>query len=426
MKRAAICWTALVSMLACPAKETKVESEVELVTDAKPKVEVEVETDAKAKTIQRAPTDPAALAKARKLYLARLNEGRRLTKAGEYTEATAAYVLALEVDPNDAALLGELGWAAFKGGDLPGARHATTSALRFARTDKQRGMLSYNLGRVAEAESDPTRAAGLYRESLAFRANATVRKRLDALHVAAPAPTVRVGLSVIAEGVQSVDKVCLVAIDAFREEWSIYEDDECSCASKLLLADSGPWAGLLVVYAGMAEELYVPVIQTSAGYTVLDVIVDSYNPGVAGVQGDVEITESAIVADLLGPGKPGWHIGFSKSRVDRDMGLNEIEGESWTGHVFCAREGNKVRCTQPLINDYSYLREVDFPGEDEPGMTHEGLPSSSSYADIASWSAGTLTIEADERKGMKTLDDVVVLGEALSPGEHSLRALMGL
>jgi hypothetical protein len=214
MKLAVPSCTVALLLLACERAEPSATTPTEPAGAAKPAAEPKV-ADAKvavvvpkvaepkptASTIKPAPppADPEALAKARTLYRARLDEGRRLTKAGQHTEAIATYLQALELDPSDVVLLGELGWASFKGGDLPGARHATTHGLRFARTDEQRGMLTYNLGRVAEAEGDQARAAELYRESLTLRDNATVRKRLDALAAPPPAPPPPTHMEVLAE-----------------------------------------------------------------------------------------------------------------------------------------------------------------------------------------------------------------------------------
>ncbi len=371
------------------------------------------------------PADPAAIAKARKLYLARLNEGRRLTKAGQFPEAIAVYLQALDVDPSDVALLGELGWAAFKGNDLPGARHATTHGLRFARTDKQRGMLNYNLGRIAEAEGDQTRAAELYQESLRARDNATVRKRLATLTAPPPTTAASGGLPVLAEGLPTLEQACASLIRTECDEWLLYEDDECQC-DPALTSPGADWAGLLVLNAGMAQEVYYPVLNTSAGYTVMAEALDNYNPGVFGIYGELEITTTELIDDLLGAGVPGWHFEFRKDRMDRDMGINEIEGEHWIGHVFCAREGAKARCTRPVVVDYGYDREVEFPDEDEPGMTHEDLPMSSSYSDDAHWSAGTLTITAKGRDGITAVEDGMTTGSSLPAGTHALRDLMDL
>lgn len=432
MKRAAPFCTATLLLFACERTEPTAKTSEEPTAAAKPDAKPE-EADAKPTAASSKPNptpppaDPDALAKARKLYLARLNEGRRLTKAGQHSEAIATYLQALEVDPSDVALLGELGWASFKGGDLPGARHATTHGLRFARTDEQRGMLTYNLGRVAEAEGDPTRAAELYRESLTLRDNATVRKRLEALHAPPPAPPPPRGMEVLAEGLPSLEAVCAAIIAAQCEEWKVFVGDECGCdATGFSAASPEGWAGTLVMNAGIAEEVWFPVIETSKGWAVMGHLVDSYNPGAFGVYGETSIVANEIVPDLLGPGQPGWHVSFRKDRVDRDMGVNEIEDEYWVGHTFCVRQGDRAHCTQPVISDHGYSREVEFPDQDEPGTTHDGLPTASRYSDELTWADGTLTVTPGERKGMTEVDEGGTPGRSLPAGKHALRDLMGL
>lgn len=113
-----------------------------------------------------------------------LKQGRGLTKQGKYPEAIAKYREALAVDASNVSVLGELGWAAYKSGDLTLAHDTTLNALKFAGDDqgKQRGMLLYNLGRIEEDQADTDAAVQHYRDSLIARpGNATVQKRLDTL-----------------------------------------------------------------------------------------------------------------------------------------------------------------------------------------------------------------------------------------------------
>ncbi|MFO0747371.1 MAG: tetratricopeptide repeat protein [Myxococcota bacterium] len=65
--------------------------------------------------------------------------------------------------------------------ELDEARATCAEALRRKPSDATRGAILFNLGLIAEKRGDPAEARRLYRESLAARPNATVRKRLDAL-----------------------------------------------------------------------------------------------------------------------------------------------------------------------------------------------------------------------------------------------------
>ena len=75
----------------------------------------------------------------------------------------------------------ELGWAEFKVGRYESAKAHTLKALTRAPDNDRRGMLHYNLGRIAEAQDQTEVAVAAYELSLALRPNDVVAGRLDNL-----------------------------------------------------------------------------------------------------------------------------------------------------------------------------------------------------------------------------------------------------
>ncbi len=119
-----------------------------------------------------------------------LGEGRKASKAGDHSTAIERFRAALKLNPAHAGVLGELGWAHFKAGELDPAEDVLLRALRHSRTDEGRGMVLYNLGRVHEAREDFESAATYYARSLERRPNDTVKARLEGLEAKVGAASV--------------------------------------------------------------------------------------------------------------------------------------------------------------------------------------------------------------------------------------------
>ena len=92
--------------------------------------------------------------------------------------AVAAYTRALALNPQDAALYGDLGQAQAAQGHLAEAQTAFEAAL--AR-DPHNAALLYALGRLLEQSGRPNEAASLYKRALAVRDDARIAARLEAL-----------------------------------------------------------------------------------------------------------------------------------------------------------------------------------------------------------------------------------------------------
>jgi hypothetical protein len=120
-----------------------------------------------------------------------------------------------------------------------------------------------------------------------------------------------------------------------------------------------------------------------------------------------------------------------KDRMDRDMGLNEVEDEHHETVVICARHTAGASCTRPLYQAYRYQRDIEFEQFESEGMEvieHDpSLPIKQGFT--ASLGLGErLTVTWTETIGGydKTGNMWESNGWALAAGEYELSKLLGL
>lgn len=124
------------------------------------------------------PVTPAQPSKAvRRDFRGRMQQGRALEKNGNWAEAMAEFEAALALWPNNTRALSELGWVAFKAGQLDRSIEASRASVLDETDPRVAGASLYNLGRALEAKQQAVRALSAYRESLARRPNQTVLDR---------------------------------------------------------------------------------------------------------------------------------------------------------------------------------------------------------------------------------------------------------
>lgn len=112
-------------------------------------------------------------------YARAMSEGRKAEQAADPRAAMQAFGRAVELRPQSAQALSELGWAAFLAGDLSRAEQASHAAASLSTcTEHQRAASLYNLGRVVEARGDIRGAVKAYTDSLTYRASSVVLSRL--------------------------------------------------------------------------------------------------------------------------------------------------------------------------------------------------------------------------------------------------------
>jgi tetratricopeptide (TPR) repeat protein len=107
-------------------------------------------------------------------------------KAGRHAEAVETLRALIRDTGPEAGALAELGWALFHLRQLEEAERVTREALELTRSDRTKGALLYNLGRIAEERGDAAAALEHYTRSLAARDNRTVKRRLDKLRKTKP------------------------------------------------------------------------------------------------------------------------------------------------------------------------------------------------------------------------------------------------
>lgn len=373
---------------------------------------------------------PEQLAQARKAFVAALDEGRALTRKEDYAAGIAKYREALAIDGSDPAALGELGWAAFLTDDLEVAERSTEQALRFARRETQRGMLLYNLGRVLEARGDAVGAIELYHRSLAARPNATVQKRLVALS-APPAPAATVptaALAVVGRGLADLKAACDDLVAKKCDEIAVLEKAVCACEPRLEGADAGGTWGLLRVNpeSALEQTAWFPAVKVGSEWVVFEGVLWLYNPGAFGIWEEADVGKAAT-RDVIPGGEEELVLPLSKSRSDRDMGLNEWELELWSLVLLCSRDGGTPRCGS-FTQSYSYSREVELPDDEIEGGPFDhtaGLPLDSHYRVELDLSAGRATVSGvDVTADLARPDAIDSLGAMLPEGTYDLTTLL--
>ncbi|HNN94770.1 MAG TPA: tetratricopeptide repeat protein [Pseudomonadota bacterium] len=131
------------------------------------------------------PTPPGAASQAQ--CKAALKNGRQALAKRDYRAAMTAFSGCLLVDPKNPRVLSELGFAAYKAGELPAAARFSQQAIEFSAESDLKGASYYNLGLIAEARGDKAAAIAAYKSSLGARQNSTVRAQLATLDAAAAA-----------------------------------------------------------------------------------------------------------------------------------------------------------------------------------------------------------------------------------------------
>jgi len=131
------------------------------------------------------PTSPGAASQAQ--CKAALKSGRQALAKRDYKAAMTAFVGCLMVDPKNPRVLSELGYAAYKAGELPAAAKYSQQAIEYSAESDLKGASYYNLGLIAEARGDKAAAIAAYKSSLGARQNSTVRAQLATLDAAAAA-----------------------------------------------------------------------------------------------------------------------------------------------------------------------------------------------------------------------------------------------
>jgi tetratricopeptide (TPR) repeat protein len=118
---------------------------------------------------------------------ARVDEGRGLSRRGDFPAAIAAFDAAIAADARLAVAWSGRGYARLRAGDLAQARTDLEKALTLDERPAFQAAVWFNLGQLAETAGKPDEARAAYRKSQALRATKQVEAALAALD-AKPAP----------------------------------------------------------------------------------------------------------------------------------------------------------------------------------------------------------------------------------------------
>jgi len=128
---------------------------------------------------------PPLSAADRKTSATMLAKARGQQAKKDYAGAIATLEKLIELVPDDAVALGELGFTAYLAKDLKKAEEFTRRSLDAQATPSVRGAALFNLGMIQEDRGDKAGAIASYLASLQARPNATVLAKLDKLDATA-------------------------------------------------------------------------------------------------------------------------------------------------------------------------------------------------------------------------------------------------
>ncbi len=388
---------------AMPAAQPATETPAK--TDSKPATPPDAaiaEKRAKART-KITSTDAAELASRRKQMLAALNQGRKLVKAGDLEYGIREYQALLAIAPNYGPALGELGWAELELEQYDDANAHTLRALDQTTDANKRGMLLYNLGRIAEARGQTDAAIQHYRDSLAARPNDIVSGRLATLQAGGPTPAASspipagssyAGLSVLGAGLADLAAMCELAS---RE--SLCGADDCELIES---PEGDPSLGVLYSEDPGSMRCWNPAMKTAAGW----VLFESAAIGQYGSEVDQDVDSISTRIETNDAGK-FLLIEYSDHLYERNWDSADLEDEeaelpAWTttdseNVVICRLDGEPA-CTQAITV------RLELSG-DEGSVGPSGPKGSSS----ASYSAS-----------LSLRGDVIVIADVATKGKIEL------
>ncbi len=310
--------------------------------------------DAAAPSVAKAPGSDAGAKAApstddRRAFAKALDEGRKKTRAKDYTGALADFDRALALSPDDGRVLSEIGYAAMLAGDHTRAESANRQALRVVHDPLLRAQILYNAGRSAEAKGEKEAARNLYGESLGLRENAEVRRRFTANGGTDAAPAMG-----CAQGAKTVEALCTCLV-ATREVFTGMGNAKPVCgATAASLSLGTPRLSVIRLGApedGPGERLYVLVARDGATLRPVADLGSDYEPGAFGVH-----NEAKVVGGVVKPAGTRSVVVVTSEQDDLDHNLAGLEACTHVEkrETVCALgEGDKpTRCvTVPISTE---------------------------------------------------------------------------
>lgn len=348
-----------------------------------------------------------------------LREGRKLVQAKKYDEGLKRFEEARKIDPNNARILSEIGWAAFLAGDLDRAERANADSVRFAQDDNVKGASLYNLGRVAEQREQLDLAARHYERSLAVRDNKIVAKRLAALKAkGASAAAVRAielePCRLVAVPGETLEDVCERLTSGVKVEQGACAPDDM----KQKEAEGGALTRVgLFSYRDLEEwtDYHVIALRYRDAWYAANVAW-VYNPGAFGIFEDLD----AIDFDLqqLAPGgDPEVLVTLTHTRHDTDMGIDEEEDEATEVSIVYGVVEDHPTQLMRVPTSYTYRRDRMGIAEDDEiasDLQTKGLPINVKKGAALNFDrdAGKVTVSAIEGREPTVTPGTYPLGHA--------------
>ncbi|MDC0744885.1 tetratricopeptide repeat protein [Polyangium mundeleinium] len=315
-------------------------------------------------------------------YRKHLAEGRLLGGKSQWPEAIKEFEKALAVVPGDAPALTELGWAAFKAGELDRAKQSNEEALRRTTSPKLQAMAHYNLGRIAEERKDPKAALDHYRKSVALRPNETVEKRIAELskQEKAPAAPAAEPLPCQTAAVKIAD-VCACLTKPEPGDPEVPRPCEPVKEPKL----PRPELTLLEAQTGVFQTDWILVAKGEKGFVPVGKIGSTHNPGAFGIY--EELTIPTVTEKTAGKTTVLW-FEARRDRHDSDMGIDEYEEETVRTVTLCVPPQGKTtewKCPLTVPVERTYIRdrmqlEGFTPDAETRKLMTKGLPIKEGWA----------------------------------------------
>ncbi len=315
-------------------------------------------------------------------YRKHLTEGRLFGGKSQWPEAIKEFDKALAVVPGDAPALTELGWAAFKAGELERAKKSSEEALGRTTSPKIKAMAHYNLGRIAEERKDPAAAIEQYRKSLALRPNETVQKRLDELSKKEKTTAVPAALSLPCQ-TPSVNMADVCACLTKPASGESAEPKTCAPAAEPKLGRTD--ITLIEAETALLQTDWLLVAKGEKGFVPFARLGGAYNPGAFGIY--EEFVVSSVTEKTAGKTTVLW-FETKHDRHDTDMGIDEFEEETTRRVTICVPPQDKTKewkCPLTVPVEGSFVRdrlqmEGFTPDAETRKLMTKGLPNKQSWS----------------------------------------------
>ncbi len=324
-------------------------------------------------------------AELRKTFLDHLKKGRKLVQDKKYDDGLKELEKARALDPNDATILSEIGFAAMLADKLELAKKANLDSVRFAKEDKLKGASLYNLGRIAEKEDNKDAAIKYYKQSLIWRKNSTVEKRLASLtDDVVVTPPQHQPCTLKKHATTDINTICQTLAkadditDPVCQKFSDYSEPLANITFDT--PNTGFTKAQIIHYYSeediMTEYYELAILNEAKDAYYTTPLFMLYNPGAFGIMSDTESPSFSLEPLMGDKDHPQLVVRMKHNRHDTDMGIDEYEAESTSFLIVIGEDNGEPKLLAQFADKYSYTRDVLGLEEEsgQPVATHEGLP----------------------------------------------------